>query len=93
MAHAAAQIPLLVELTAQSLGRHVALWLSAFEILTHPEDGDAGLKEVYQVLESIDWRMEDCKDIVHDCYFGRRKRQTRNLACWVYGEMYHARND
>ncbi|WP_027531010.1 hypothetical protein [Bradyrhizobium sp. WSM3983] len=94
MAHAAAQIPPLVDLTAQSLGRHVALWVSAFEILTHPQDGDAGLKEVYRVLESVDWRMADCKDIVHDCYLGRSGRRRKgNLPCWIYGEMYHARND
>jgi hypothetical protein len=94
MAHAAAQIPPMVDLTAQSLGRHVALWVSAFEILTHPEDGDAGLKEVYRVLENVDWRMEDCKDIVHDCYLGRSGKKRRgSLACWIYGEMNHARND
>jgi hypothetical protein len=34
MAHAAAQVPGFVDLTAQSLGRSVALWISAFEILT-----------------------------------------------------------
>jgi hypothetical protein len=94
MAHAAAQIPPLVDLTAQSLGRHVALWVSAFEILTHPEEGDAGLKEVYRVLENVDWRMEDCKELVHDCYLGRSGKTRRgNLACWIYGEMNHARND
>ena len=94
MAHAAAQIPPLVDLTTQSLGRHVALWVSAFEILTHPQAGDAGLKEVYRVLENIDWRMEDCKGEIHDCYLGRRgKRRKGNLACWIYGEMNHARND
>jgi hypothetical protein len=42
MAHAAAQIPAVVDLTAQSLGRSVALWVSSFEILTHPKEGDAG---------------------------------------------------
>lgn len=95
MAHAAAQIPPLVDLTSQSLGRHVALWVSAFEILTHPQVSDAGLKEVYRVLrESVDWRTRDCKDEVHDCFYGRRaKRQKGNLACWIYGELYHARND
>jgi hypothetical protein len=94
MAHAAAQIPALVDLTAQSLGRSVALWVSAFEILTHPKYGDAGLKEVYRVLENVDWRTESCKELVHDCYLGRRGKSRRgNLACWIYGELNHARND
>jgi hypothetical protein len=94
MAHAAAQVPALVDLTAQSLGRSIALWVSAFEILTHPEEGDAGLKEVYRVFEHVDWRTEACKEISHECYLGRSgKRRRGNLACWIYGEMNHARND
>ena len=94
MAHAAAEIPALVDLTAQSLGRSVALWVSAFEILTHPRDGDAGLREVYRVLENVDWRTESCNELVHDCYLGRSGKTRRgNLACWIYGELNHARND
>ena len=97
MAHAAAQVPGFVDLTAQSLGRSVALWISAFEILTHPMNGDAGLKEVYRVFENVDWRTEACKERTFECYEGRGKRKStapkRNLACWIYGELYHARND
>jgi hypothetical protein len=97
MAHAAAQLPGYVDLTAQSLGRSVALWISAFEILTHPKNGDAGLKEVYRVFDSVDWRTEACKELIYECYEGRGKRKAhmpkRNLACWLYGELYHARND
>jgi hypothetical protein len=96
MAHAAAQVPALVDVTSQSLERSVALWISAFEILTHPKDGDAGLKEVYRVFENLDWRLEACRDRVHECYEGRTRKlsaRKRNLACWIYGELYHARND
>jgi hypothetical protein len=96
MAHAAAQVPALVDVTSQSLGRSVALWISAFEILTHPRDGDGGLKEVYRVFENVDWRTEACREQIHDCYEGRTRRphaRKRNLACWIYGELYHARND
>jgi hypothetical protein len=97
MAHAAAQVPGYVDLTAQSLGRSVALWISAFEILTHPKDGDAGLKEVYRVFENVDWRTEACTEKIYECYEGRGKRKPnapkRNLACWLYGGLFHARND
>jgi hypothetical protein len=96
MAHAAAQVPALVDVTSQSLGRSVALWISAFEILPHPKDSDAGLKEVYNVFENVDWRTEACRDRLHDCYEGRSQKphaRKRNLACWIYGELYHARND
>ena len=36
----------------------------------------------------------DRANVVHDCYLGRRGKTRRgNLACWIYGEMNHARND
>lgn len=97
MAHAAAQVPGWVDLSGPSLGRSVALWVSAFEILTHPEDGDAGFKQVYDVFENVDWRTEACKQVIHEAYEGRGPRKPtaplRNLACWLYGELFHARND
>jgi hypothetical protein len=96
MAHAAAQIPGFLDVTSQSLGRSVALWISAFEILTHPRDNDGGLKEVYRVFENVDWRTEACRERIYECYEGRSRKsngQKRNLACWIYGELYHARND
>jgi hypothetical protein len=97
MAHAAAQVPGWVDLTSPSLGRSVALWVSAFEILTHPEDGDAGFLQVYEVLNNVDWRTEACKQLIYEAYEGRRSRKPnappRNLACWLYGELFHARND
>ena len=97
MAHAAAQVPGYVDLTSQSLGRSVALWVSAFEILTRPLGGDAGFKEIYRVFDSVDWRTEACKEIIYDCYEGRRKIKAtapkRSLACWIYGELFKARNE
>jgi hypothetical protein len=97
MAHAAAQVPGWVDLTSPSLGRSVALWVSAFEILTHPEDGDAGFRQVYEVFDSVDWRTDACKQLVHEAYEGRGPRKPnaplRNIACWLYGELFHARND
>lgn len=53
-----------------NVSSNVALWVSAFEILTHPPAGDA-VKDVNRVLKSVDWRMDDCKDAIHDCYLGR----------------------
>lgn len=96
MANAAAQVPGFVDVTYQSLGRSVALWISAFEILTRPRESHGGVKEVYRVFESINWRTDACRDKIYSCYEGRGKKANgpkRNLACWIYGELCHARHD
>jgi hypothetical protein len=95
MAHAAAQIPGVVGVTNYSLGRNISLWVSAFEILVHPETDDSGVKQVYALLNQVDWRMQACKDNTYSCYEGRSKKKgpPRNLACWIYGEINHARID
>jgi hypothetical protein len=96
MANAAAQVPGFVDVTYQALGRSVALWISAFEILTHPGQRDGGVKEVYSVFENINWRTAACRERLYFCYEGRGKRANgpkRNLACWIYGELCHARHD
>lgn len=96
MANAAAQVPGFVDVTYQALGRSVALWISAFEILTHPGERDGGVKEVYRVFEGINWRTDACRERLYFCYEGRGKKANgpkRNLACWIYGELCHARHD
>jgi hypothetical protein len=95
-AHAAAQIPGVVGVTDYSLGLNISLWVSAFEILVHPESSDSGIKQVYHLLEQIDWRTQACKEITYICYEGRNRKSKaapRNLACWIYGEINHARID
>ncbi|WP_316197739.1 hypothetical protein [Bradyrhizobium sp. SZCCHNS2002] len=95
MAHAAAQIPGVVGVTNHSLGRNIGLWVSAFEILVHPETDDSGVKQVYALLDQVDYRTQACKEKTYFCYEGRTKKQgqPRNLACWIYGEVNHARID
>ena len=47
------------------------------EILTHPKDGDCGLKEVYRVFEEVDWRTEACTEKVYECYEGRQEAEAQ----------------
>ncbi|WP_024506594.1 hypothetical protein [Bradyrhizobium sp. ARR65] len=96
MAHAAAQIPGVVGVTNYSLGRSISLCVSAFEILVHPEKDESGVKRVYDLLNQVDWRTQACKENTYYCYEGRGKKTKgppRNLACWIYGEINHARID
>jgi hypothetical protein len=94
MAFAASQLPAGSETTFYDVGRSIALWISAFEILAHPRVGGSGLRQVYDLLDKVSWDLE--KSIVANCeaYAGRgRPRKFTNTACWLYGELYHARND
>ena len=50
MANAAAMLPAHAEITNQDIGRHTALWVSAFGILAHPKTSDTGFMQVYALL-------------------------------------------
>lgn len=51
MAQQAAQTPAGIDTTFYDVGRMIALWVSAFEILAHPGDGKSGLSVVYDLLD------------------------------------------
>ncbi len=50
MAHHASQLPAGTDTTRLDIGRMVALWVSAFEILAHPAIGKSGTKSVFELL-------------------------------------------
>ena len=85
-------LPAHAEITNQDIGRHAALWVSAFEILAHPKIGDSGFTQVYALLEKAQWGSSHHKVPIHSSYHGRKKT-LRILPCWIYGELNHARND
>jgi len=81
--------------TFYDIGRAVALWVSAFEILCHPgPGGGANLAEVYKFLNKIPFILDASKDAVHPTFkAGKKKKEDSNIACFIYGELYLARND
>lgn len=94
MAYAASQLPSGPDMTHYALGRSVGLWISAFEILAHPgPNGDVGFRDIYQMLKSIHWRDADLTTLHHDAYDGKGKTALNALPCWIYGELFRARND
>jgi hypothetical protein len=93
MANAAAMLPGHAEITNYDIGRHTALWVSAFEILAHPKKSDTGFQQVYDLLEKAPWGSSHHKGPTYSAYQSRTKRSQRILPCWVYGELYRARND
>jgi hypothetical protein len=94
MAYAASQLPSGPDMTHYALGRSVGLWISAFEILAHPgENGDVGYRNIYGLLNDVEWRDQDLNTQSHAAYAGRNKTALNSLPCWIYGELFRARND
>lgn len=92
-ANAAAQLPSHGDFTSYDSGRSISLWVSAFEILAHPEEGQSGLLQVYDLLEKADWRSVACREARHPCMAPVHARRPRVLACAIYSRMNTARND
>jgi hypothetical protein len=93
MANEAARNPALVAATFYDVGRTLALWVSAFEILTHPGGaGQANFTTVADVIEKVKWLDPELGAAAHSVFVGKQAAQ-RPLATWVYKKIYDLRND
>lgn len=100
MANQAALLPAGSDVTIFDIGRSLALWVSAFEILAHPKTSYSGLGTVYALLEKVPWESRRSKRR-YKCHevggkkgpSGTKQTPRRPLACWIYGELYKARNN
>jgi hypothetical protein len=90
MARAASKMPGGSDATQYDIGRVVALWVSAFEILAH--DGRrADFGRVLSLLDRVQWLREPLK--VQDRRVGSKRQPIKtNLAGVIYERLYHARN-
>ena len=91
MANAAAQLPAGADATNLDIGRSLALWSSAFEILA-PGRSEA-FRNVYALLDKITWNYSRCKETVYEAYGFKKDQTKRNLPSWLFGEINRARND
>ena len=56
MANVASLLPSNAQVTDYDIGRSVALWVSAFEILAHPGgEQQSGFLQVYDILDKVNW--------------------------------------
>lgn len=80
--------------TLYDLCRITALWVGAFEMLTHPRRGAAGLHTVYPLIARVKCNNNDLMKKKYVAYMGRAKKPwgRRTLPCWLYGRLYQARN-
>jgi hypothetical protein len=92
-ANAAGQLPSHGDSTPYDVGRAISLWVSAFEILAHPEEGHSGLLQVYELLEKATWHSIACREARHPCMAPAHARRARILACAIYSRLNTARND
>lgn len=92
-ANQASLIPGGVDATIHDFGRIAGLWVASFEILVHPGgDGRANLEKVFQLFERVPWIDKKCGYRLFET--GTRKKSVRrNLACWIFRELYACRND
>lgn len=93
MALSASMLPGNVEATIYDIGKAIALWVSAFEILAHPGSSNVGFTQVYQLLERASWNLSECSKLIYQSYPYKISQPKRSLPVWLYGELNRARND
>jgi hypothetical protein len=78
--------------TLYDVGRQIALWVAAFEILAHPGPGkNVNLYSVMNMFDRVDWRYRDCKARRYRVFY-RNIVERRPLAAALYARLYFARN-
>jgi hypothetical protein len=91
MANEAARIPALTAAVFYDVGRSLALWVGAYEILTHPGGkGEASFATVSATLERVKWL--NAKLSASRVVPGRNP-QKKQLATWICKKIYDLRND
>ncbi|MGO9392324.1 hypothetical protein [Rhodoblastus sp.] len=88
--------------TIFDLGRSISLWVSAFEILSHPRIERADLFTVYRLFEGVGYYDRKVNRRQYAAYIPEREKAKRKkaglkpvryrLPCWIYGKLYQARN-
>ena len=75
-------------------GNRIAQWVSAIEVLCHPEDSQVNFKRVIQVLESFAgrWHAADLRK-TSPIKLKQCSGQVVTFISRVYEELYSARND
>ncbi|MEW6066789.1 MAG: hypothetical protein AB1610_00615 [Nitrospirota bacterium] len=92
MAYQASTMPFKNHSTIYDVGSSVSLWVSAFEILSHPQKGKASLSSVLKLLGGYDWNDKILKRKTYIVKYGGKSYKV-SLAEKLYKELYDTRND
>ena len=91
MAYHASLLPAATDTTFYDVGRLVALWVGAFEILVHPgANGQANRDKVFELIEKTPWHLQASANLVYD--IGGKLKTKRTLALWLCQALYECRN-
>jgi hypothetical protein len=89
MANEAARVPALTAATLYDVGRSLALWVSAYEILAHPGGtSQSNFGTVSTLIEKVEWIATALAQPQHQV--GQTQRP---LATWLNRKIYDLRND
>jgi hypothetical protein len=88
MANAAALLPAGADVALHDIGRSVALWVSAFEILAPAKA--LGYTQVYHLIERTKWNLSECSTPKYEACGYQQQKKLRTLPCWIYGAIHHA---
>jgi hypothetical protein len=91
MANSAALVPAGVEATMYDVGRSVSLWVSAFEILSPAKN--SAFFDVYTNLKKVEYGLTAVNTPIYEAHGFKATQAKEMLPCWIYGELYKARND
>jgi hypothetical protein len=91
MAYQATTMPFKNHSTIYDFGSSASLWVSAFEILSHPKTGKADLSTVLNLLGKYQWNDKKVKKSYRIKY--RRQKLSVNIVQKLYKELYDTRND
>jgi hypothetical protein len=93
MADQAGEVPAMAAASIYDVGRSIALWVSAHEILVHPgQRGKADFVAVSELLNSAPWHDAQFTDPTHPLTF-RGTTKDVGFASWLYHHVYQLRND
>jgi hypothetical protein len=92
MANEAGRIPALTAASFYDVGRTLALWVSAYEILAYPGGiGQSNFGTVSAKLESVKWLNAKLSATTHT--IPGKAPQQKQLATWICKKVYDLRND
>jgi len=91
MANEAAGIPAPTASTFYDVGRSLAHWVSAYEIMVHPEVGISNKVKVAAELEKVQWLNAGLAALNHSS--PGNPSQQKQLATWLCHKIYGLRDD
>ena len=92
MAYQATTMPFKNHSTIDDFGTSASLWVSAFEVSSHPRKGKADLPSVLNLLGKYDWADERLRRKVYKVEH-RRVTHKVNLVQMLYKQLYDTRKD